>query len=133
MRERLPIFILALWWGSLCALGLWIVPLLFKHLPAASLAGSLAARLFTAQTWVGLLCGVLLLLSLRKLSPTPEPVVTGLVLAAMILALMSEAVVAPRILARENLAFWHGLGSAIYLAQWGCVSLAFWRRIGLKN
>jgi hypothetical protein len=38
----------------------------------------------------------------------------------MMLALLSEFAIAPRIIARENLALWHSLGSALYLAQWAC-------------
>ena len=33
--------------------------------------------------------------------------------------------VAPRILARENLALWHGVGSAMYLGQWLCALMLF--------
>jgi hypothetical protein len=33
--------------------------------------------------------------------------------------------VAPRIIARENLALWHRIGSAMYLAQWVCALWVF--------
>jgi hypothetical protein len=35
-------------------------------------------------------------------------------------AAISEWVVAPHILARDNLPLWHGLGSLLYLGQWLC-------------
>ena len=38
----------------------------------------------------------------------------------MLLALLVEFAVAPRIVARENLALWHSVGSAMYLLQWLC-------------
>ena len=63
--QRLPVFIAALWWGSLATLGALVVPLLFVHLPTPALAGSMAARLFAAQTWVSVACAVLLLLVSR--------------------------------------------------------------------
>jgi hypothetical protein len=33
--------------------------------------------------------------------------------------------VSPHIVARENLALWHSLGSAMYFAQWVCALLVF--------
>ena len=60
MRSRTLVFAAALWWGSLSAIGLMAVPLLFRYLPTAALAGQTAARLFSAQTWVSLVCGALL-------------------------------------------------------------------------
>ena len=29
--------------------------------------------------------------------------------------------------ARDNLALWHGVGSAMYLLQWLCATSVFWR------
>ena len=66
MRQRLPFLAAALWWGSLTALGTWIVPLLFVNLPTPALAGGMAAKLFTAQTWVVLVCGLCLLVCFRS-------------------------------------------------------------------
>ena len=107
------------------------MPLLFAHLPSPALAGSLAAKLFAAQTWVSLVCGLLLLLLLRpRQSAGPDPKVWGmilLILGAMLLAALAEFAVAPRILARANLALWHSLGSAMFLLQWLCAALLLWR------
>jgi hypothetical protein len=64
-RERLPLLAAALWWGSLTAIGFIAVPLLFMYLPTPALAGQAAARLFTAQAWVALGCGAVLLLCAR--------------------------------------------------------------------
>ena len=46
---------------------------------------------------------------------------------ALLLALLQEYAVAPRILARENLRLWHSLGSAMYLGQWLCAGVLLWR------
>ena len=45
----------------------------------------------------------------------------------VLLALLAEFAVAPRILARENLAVWHAAGSAMYLVQWICAGMTLWK------
>lgn len=130
MRARLPVFAAALWWGSLCAVGFWVVPLLFAHLPTPALAGGMAAKLFSAQTWVALACGLLLLALSRDEAARAAgltQVTAGLVLAGILLALLSEFAVAPRIVARENLALWHRVGSALYFLQWLCAGATLWK------
>jgi hypothetical protein len=131
LMNRLPLWLAALWWASLGTVGFLVVPLLFAYLPSLALAGASAARLFTAQTWVSLVCGLLLLFlsrgkagdASRRLTPSTVLFVMG----AMLLALLAEFAVAPRILARENLALWHSLGSAMYLLQWLCAAVVFWK------
>jgi hypothetical protein len=130
MRQRLPLWAAALWWGSLTALGAWIVPLLFAHLPTPALAGGMAAKLFTAQTWVALVCGLCLLVSLRS-NPPPALVAPAspaiiLIVSGMLLALLVEFAVAPRIVLRENLRLWHSLGSGMLLLQWLCATGTVW-------
>ena len=120
MRERLAVLAAALWWGSASALGFVAVPLLFAHLPSPSLAGQAAARLFTAQVWIAIGCGCLLLLSARS-SRAPmrwARGALGFVLGGMLLALLSEFAVAPRIVARQDLRLWHSVGSVLYVLQW---------------
>ncbi|MEH3086778.1 MAG: DUF4149 domain-containing protein [Xylophilus ampelinus] len=131
MKRRLPALLAALWWGSLTTVGFLVVPLLFAHLPTPALAGNTAARLFTAQTWVSVACGVLLLVASRsrsaaEMEPWARPLL-GFVLAGLLLALLSEFAVAPRIVARQDLKLWHGVGSAMYLAQWACAGMVLWR------
>ena len=45
----------------------------------------------------------------------------------MLLALLVEFAVSPRILARSNLPLWHGIGSAMYFVQWLCAGATLWR------
>ena len=130
MRQRLPLWAAALWWGSLTALGAWIVPLLFAHLPTPAMAGGMAAKLFTAQTWVALVCGLCLLVSLRSNQPpalvaSVSPAII-LIVSGMLLALLVEFAVAPRIVLRENLRLWHSLGSGMLLLQWLCATGTVW-------
>jgi hypothetical protein len=51
----------------------------------------------------------------------------GWVLAGLIFDLLIEFAAAPRIRARENLALWHGAGTAMYAAQWVCALVALWK------
>ncbi|MEY2805460.1 MAG: hypothetical protein RL657_2796, partial [Pseudomonadota bacterium] len=85
MKKWLPLFAAALWWGSLTAVGAWVVPLLFKHLATPSLAGQMAARLFEFQTHVGAACAVVVLMSIRANSRFNDLswVVGGLLLALL--------------------------------------------------
>ena len=111
MLRSWPLWVAALWWGSLTTVGFWVVPLLFKHLPTPAMAGAMAAQLFTAQTWVGLVCGWLLLLAARGKQDADQPQALAVaaksalmfIAAGMLLAALSEFAVAPRIVARENL------------------------------
>jgi hypothetical protein len=128
---RVAPFAAALWWGSLTAVGFMVVPLLFKFLPTPAMAGHMAARLFTAQTWVSVACGVVLLLVSRSnrpsaLSGRAQAALVFIVLG-MLLALLIEFAVAPRIVARENLRLWHGAGSVMYAVQWLCSAVVLWR------
>jgi hypothetical protein len=127
-RPRAALFAAALWWGSLTAIGFIAVPLLFAYLPNASLAGQTAARLFTAQTWTTIGCGLLILLASRSRGDGPHgmPASMLFVLGGMLLALLAEFAIAPRIVARENLRVWHGVGSAMYLLQWVCAGATLW-------
>lgn len=123
-RQRVPVLAAALWWGSLTALGAVVVPLLFATLPTPALAGQTAARLFTAQTWTSLACGLLVLLAARPRGAAPRMDwargALPFLLAGLLFALLAEFAVAPRIVARENLRVWHPAGSALYALQWLC-------------
>ncbi len=129
---RLPVWIAALWWGSLTTIGFLVVPLLFMYLPTPALAGGMAGKLFAAQTWVSVLCGAGLLLQMtltqsRSMAVAVTRAVAVIVLIGMVLALLSEWVVAPQIVARENLRFWHSLGSVMYVLQWLCATATCWK------
>ena len=44
----------------------------------------------------------------------------------MLLALLAQFVVAPHIVARDNLKVWHSVGSVMYLLQWASVAVVLW-------
>jgi hypothetical protein len=135
--DRLGLLAAALWWGSLTAVGAWVVPLLFAHLPTPTLAGGMAARLFSAQTWVALGCGVVLLMVSRPRGEAPRMDWAGgalaWLLAGLLAALLLEFGVAPRIVARENLKLWHAVGSGLYLLQWACAGAVLYKLAGLRS
>jgi hypothetical protein len=54
--------LLTLWVGALWVAGFIVAPLLFSELDERALAGSLAGSLFTVTSYLGLLCGGVLLL-----------------------------------------------------------------------
>ena len=131
MLARVAPFAAALWWGSLTAVGFMVVPLLFKFLPTPAMAGHMAAKLFTAQAWVSVACGIVLVLVSRSDRPPAQArraqAALVFIVLGMLLALLIEFAVAPRIVARENLRLWHGAGSVMYVVQWLCAAAVLWR------
>ena len=130
-KARAGLLAAALWWGSLTTIGFLVVPLLFANLATPADAGRMAAKLFTAQTWVSIGCGLVVMMSARA----SEEVASldwkhGALLylfAGVLLALLAEFAVAPHILARQDLQFWHSMGSGMYLLQWVCAATVFWK------
>lgn len=133
MLSRLSALLAALWWGSLTTIGFLVVPLLFAHLPSPALAGGMAARLFAAQTWVTVVCCVLLLLISRpKGEVTQYPWAQAamvFIVGGLLLALLVQFGVAPRIVARQDLRLWHSVGSVMYALQWCCALVVLWRTL----
>ncbi|MDW5441833.1 DUF4149 domain-containing protein [Polaromonas sp. SM01] len=134
-KQRLCILLAALWWGSLTGLGFVVVPMLFKFLGSPAEAGAMAAKLFTAQTWLSIGCTFLLLLVFNKnkapaLIPSAQAAMKYIV-AGLLLAVLVEFGVAPRIVSARadggNLQLWHGLGSVMYLGQWLAAGWTLWR------
>ncbi len=127
--RSLPLWIAAVWWGSLTTLGFFVVPMLFAHLPSAAMAGAMAARLFTVQTAISVISGMVLLMLFRsKMALALVDIAqsaTLFVVGGVLLALLVEFGVAPHIIARDNLALWHGVGTAMYVVQWVCAGVVF--------
>jgi len=106
---------------------------MFWHLPSPATAGVLAAKLFSAQTWVTLGCGVCLVAldspQIGKFKPMNPGSTRFWVMAGMSLALIAEFLIAPRILVRDNLPVWHTLGTTTYAIQWACAGVALRRTL----
>ena len=134
-QAALAAFAAALWWGSLCTLGFFVVPMLFSKLATPAMAGNMAAQLFAAQTWVSVGCTMLLLMlfGIKKQSNMGVAGVkyaysaTFFVVSGMLLALLVTFGVSPRIVARENVMLWHAVGSAMYLLQWLCAGVVLYK------
>ena len=130
LKARFSIGIAAIWWGSLSTIGFLVVPLLFAHLPTPAMAGGMAAKLFTAQTWLSVVCALLLLVLERNRAESQYrqawPAIIFIVFG-LLLALLAEFAVAPKIVARDNLKLWHSVGSAMYLLQWLCAGVTLWK------
>ena len=147
--KRLTVLLAALWWGALSGISFVAVPLMFAKLGPA-LAGPVAAKLFSAQCWMGLGLGLALLLILRReresamgtgggAAPTPEALANmqtalatmGFVVLAMLMALVQEFGVAQKIITARasggNLRLWHSVGSLLVLGQWLCAGSVLWR------
>jgi hypothetical protein len=129
---RLQIFLAALWWGSLTTLGFMVVPMLFMHLETPAIAGQMAGKLFSAQTWLAVVCGILLLLVAKRQNLSQAHAPSPWVITGMLLALLIELAVKPHIMARDNLALWHNLGSAFYVLQWVCAGKVLWALSPMK-
>ena len=131
MVERLPVLAAALWWGGLSVMGFVAVPMLFANLPTPAQAGNMAARLFEAQTYISIACCALLLAVSKpkhaeRQAPWAQAAIV-FVIAGLLLALLQQYGVAPRILARQNLRLWHSVGSVMYALQWLCALAVLWR------
>ena len=51
------------------------------------------------------------------------------ILGGVLLALLSQFAVAPRIVARQDLRLWHSVGSVLYLLQWICAAVVLWHAL----
>ena len=129
---RLQVFLAALWWASLTTVGFMVVPMLFMHLETPAVAGQMAGKLFSAQTWLAVACGILLLLAAKRQNLDNAHAPSPWVIAGMLLALLIELAVKPHIMARDNLALWHNLGSAFYVLQWLCAGKLLWALSPMK-
>ncbi|WP_062367117.1 DUF4149 domain-containing protein [Variovorax paradoxus] len=134
MKDRLALLLAAFWWGSLTTIGFIVVPMLFARLGNPAVAGNFAGQLFEAQSWIAIGCGLLLLVHFRtkmdQRIDSASMAAIFLILGALLLALLQQYAVAPRILARDNLKLWHAVGSGMYVVQWLCAGALLWRMGG---
>lgn len=147
--HRLAILLAALWWGGITALSFVAVPTLFANLESPAVAGPVAAKLFSLQSWAGLVLGVALVLLLRRqrtrwvadasavVGMKALLVTTMVVMLAMLLAMLQEFAVAPNIVTARatggNLRLWHSLGSVLVLGQWCCAGAVLCRLAGVQR
>jgi hypothetical protein len=117
-----------LWAGSLWSLAAWVAPTLFYAQGDRHLAGVLAARLFSIETYVGL--GVA---ALALMLHGGKQFAGGFVAAALLAVnewvmrpLMAEAHARGSVLAL-SFGAWHGVSALIYAAACVAVAMLVWR------
>jgi len=116
-----------LWAGSLWAVGLWVTPILFSAQSDRHLAGVLAGRIFSIETYVGIAAAVLALLL-----PGRAKFAWAYLAAALMAA--NEWVLRPVMVAARasgtaaGLTFgaWHGVSAVVYLAACLALLRAIW-------
>lgn len=134
LPDLLAAWALTLWVGGLWAVGYLAAPTLFYSLDDRVLAGMLAGRMFGYIAWVGLVCGVwLLLIRLARLGGTAlKQGFFWIVLIMLLLSLAQQFGIQPILqqlkdqalpkdvmesLFRDRFTAWHGVSSAVYLIQ----------------
>jgi hypothetical protein len=128
MAQKVFRVLFVLWAGSLWSLAAWVAPTLFHAQSDRHLAGMLAARLFSIETYAGL--GVA---ALALLLPERRKFVCGY-LAAALLA-VNEWLLKPVMAlahARGSVAglgfgAWHGVSAVVYVAACVAVIVLVWR------
>lgn len=121
--ERL---LLTLWVGSLWAIGYIAAPVLFSILDDKSIAGNLAGQMFHIVSYIGLVCGSLLAISIFQRSRVTWQI--WIVLLMLVLVAGSEFILQPMMEAlkvqgllegsptKKQFGILHGVASSIYLA-----------------
>jgi len=125
---------IAVWVGSLLAIGFIAAPVLFAQIPDRSLAGNLAGSMFTVTAWVGMGCGAYLVLYLifGKGWRALRSGVFWIVLAMLALTAAGHFGVQPLLAQlkadalprqimesalRDRFSEWHGVSRVLYLVQ----------------
>ena len=134
LPDLLAAWALSLWVGGLWAVGYLAAPTLFYSLEDRALAGMLAGKMFGYIAWVGLVCGVwLLVFRIARLGGGAlKQGFFWIVLIMLLLSLAQQFGIQPVMqqlkdqampkdvmesLFRDRFAAWHGVSSAVYLIQ----------------
>jgi hypothetical protein len=134
LADALQAVTVTLWVGGLWVIGFVVAPLLFSTLPDRAMAGLLAGKLFGLVAWIGIGCGLYLLLFrlARYGAAAFRQGVFWLLLMMLVLACAGEFGVQPLMAAlkeqalpkqvmesvfRDRFAVWHGVSSGLYVIQ----------------
>ena len=120
--------LLTLWVGALWAIGYIAVPTLFGTLEDRQLAGMLAGKMFTAVSYLGLFCAVILLISVfKRLEKVSASLEFWLLIIMLVLVAVGEFILQPQMAelktigltegseAAQQFARLHGMASILYL------------------
>jgi len=133
LAESLYALAITLWVGALWAIGYISAPVLFEYAGDRALAGKLAGHQFTVVAWLGIVCGVYLLIYmlLREGAKALRLPAFWLIVAMWLMVLAGHFGVTPIIdrlridLAREmvhgvvrsRFATWHGVASVLWMVE----------------
>lgn len=132
--DLLAAWSVALWVGGLWAIGYLAAPVLFYQLDDRMLAGALAGKMFAWIGWLGIVCGVwLLVFRLARFGAGVfRQVFFWIVLVMLLLTLGQQFGIQPVIqqikdqalpqdvmqsLFRDRFQTWHGISSVVYLIE----------------
>ena len=120
---------LTLWAGSLWSLASWVAPTLFSLQSDRHMAGILATRLFSVETYLGLAVAVLALILPGRTLFVPCYLAVGL-LAVDEWAVKHAMNVAQARGAFAGLSFgaWHGVSAVLYVVACVMVLVVIWKR-----
>jgi len=134
LPDLLALWALTLWVGGLWAIGYLAAPMLFYNLEDRMLAGMLAGKMFTGIAWIGIACGIWLLMFrfVRFGASALKQAYFWIVLLMLLLTLAGHFGIQPILaqlkeaalpkdvmqsLFRDRFATWHGVSSVVYLIQ----------------
>ncbi|HNQ05196.1 MAG TPA: DUF4149 domain-containing protein [Thiobacillaceae bacterium] len=134
LPDLLAAWSVALWVGGLWAVGYLAAPVLFYNLEDRVLAGMVAGRMFAWMAWVGMACGVWLLLFrlARGGASALKQTFFWIALTMLLLTLAQHFGIRPVLeelkhqamprgvmegLFRDRFQTWHGVSSIVYLIQ----------------
>ena len=132
--DRLAFISITLWVGALWAIGYLAAPVLFSALADKSLAGMLAGKMFTLVAYIGMVCGIYLLIH-RLAGFGAGAFRQGFFWAALVMLLLAiaghfgiqpilESLKSQALpkevmesMFRDRFSRWHGISSIVYLIQ----------------
>ena len=117
-----------LWAGSLWSLALWVAPTLFFAQGDRHLAGALAARLFSIETYLGVgVAALALLLPGRGRMRFVYGAAALLILNELVLKRLMESAHARGIALGLSFGAWHGVSAVLYVLACLGVLLVVWK------
>jgi hypothetical protein len=121
--------LLVLWAGSLWSLAIWVAPTLFYVQSDRHLAGVLAARLFTVETYLGIAVAVLaLLLPGRTRFFWLYFAAAVLTVNELILKRWMSLALSQGHAAGLSFGAWHGVGAALYVMACLAALVLVWKQ-----
>jgi hypothetical protein len=121
-----------LWVGGIWTIGAIVAPMLFRLLDSKPLAGRVAGELFVVMAWVGMVCGVYLVLwwllrfGLKAFSAIGFWLLLGMLgltllnhfaIFPILMTVRSETSAAAQGLFGGGLASWHAISTVLYMIQ----------------